>query len=65
MAYISYESGTVTHPADLDVELRVMPANGGDSRVVVSLFGGQGTFNVNSWAPDSTHFAYVAYPFVD
>jgi len=21
-----------------------------------------GTLNVNSWAPDSTRFAYVAYP---
>lgn len=65
MAYISYEPGTITHPADLDVELRVMPANGGDSRVVVSLFGGQGTFNVNSWSPDNEHFAYVEYPFID
>lgn len=26
------------------------------------LFGGQGTINVNSWSPDSTHFAFVAYP---
>ncbi len=26
------------------------------------LFGGQGTLNVNSWAPDSTRFAFVAYP---
>jgi len=24
--------------------------------------GGQGTLNVNSWAPDSTRFAFVAYP---
>jgi TolB protein len=26
------------------------------------LFGGQGTLNVNSWSPDSTRFAFVAYP---
>ncbi|MFP5311153.1 MAG: TolB family protein [Actinomycetes bacterium] len=26
------------------------------------LFGGQGTLNVNSWSPDSQHFAFVAYP---
>ena len=26
------------------------------------LFGGQGTINVNSWAPDSRRFAFVAYP---
>ena len=27
--------------------------------------GGQGTINVNSWAPDSGHIAYVAYPMRD
>jgi hypothetical protein len=27
----------------------------------VSLFGGQGTINVNSWSPDSRRFAYVSY----
>jgi hypothetical protein len=26
------------------------------------LIGGQGTLNVNSWAPDSRRFAFVAYP---
>jgi hypothetical protein len=26
------------------------------------LFGGQGTLNVNSWSPDSSRFAFVAYP---
>ena len=59
----SYEKGVVTHPADLDIELRVMPADGGESRTVVRTFGGQGTFNVNSWAPDNVHFAYMDYPF--
>jgi Tol biopolymer transport system component len=61
-AYISYEPGTVTHPADLPVELRVLPAGGGEPRTVVRLFGGQGTLNTNSWAPDSRRFAFVAYP---
>ena len=31
-------------------------------RTVARLFGGQGTLNVNSWAPDSPAFAYVSYP---
>lgn len=26
------------------------------------VLGGQGTLNVNSWAPDSRRFASVAYP---
>jgi Tol biopolymer transport system component len=62
--FISYAPGTITHPADLDVELRLLPAEGGTSRVVAELFGGQGTLNTNSWAPDSTRFAFVAYPSV-
>lgn len=62
--YISYAPGTITHPADLEVELRLLPAEGGSPRVVVELFGGQGTLNTNSWAPDSSRFAFVAYPSV-
>lgn len=60
--YISYEHGTITHPADLVVELRLLPADGGEPRTAVTLFGGQGTLNVNSWSPDGTRFAFVAYP---
>ena len=30
-------------------------------RTVTELTGGQGTINVNSWAPDSSRFAYVTY----
>jgi TolB protein len=29
---------------------------------VIDVFGGQGTLNVNSWAPGSDRFAYVSYP---
>jgi Tol biopolymer transport system component len=60
--YISYPSGTISHPADMEVELRMMAADGGEPRTVVTLFGGQGTMNCNSWAPDSTRFAFFAYP---
>jgi Tol biopolymer transport system component len=62
VCYISYAAGTISHPADVDVELRVMRPDGTDVRVVSSLFGGQGTLNTNSWAPDNTRFAYIAYP---
>lgn len=61
--YLSYPPGTQGHPADLPVELRLV--EDGDwrsARVIVSLPGGQGTINVNSWSPDSAHFAYVDYP---
>jgi Tol biopolymer transport system component len=62
VVYLSYPPGTIGHPANKNVVLRVMRPDGGQSRDVVDLFGGQGTINVNSWAPDSRHFAYIAYP---
>jgi TolB protein len=30
-------------------------------RLLMKFFGGQGTIDVNSWAPDSTRFAFVSY----
>ena len=39
----------------------MMSAEGGDYKTLVKLFGGQGTINVNSWAPDSKRFAFVSY----
>lgn len=59
--YLAYPEGTRFHPAGLDVELRVMDADGGNMRVVAELYGGQGTINVPCWAPDGTRFAYMRY----
>jgi Tol biopolymer transport system component len=64
MAYLSYPPGTVGHPADKDVSIRVMPAQGGTPQDIATLNGGQGTINVNSWSPDSQRLAYVAYPII-
>jgi TolB protein len=63
MVYLSYPEGTLGHPPDRDVILRLMHPDGGEHSDLVAFNGGQGTINVNSWAPDSRHFAYVAYPF--
>ena len=62
LVYLSYPSGTVSHPADLPVALWLLEVQGGRPRTLVRLFGGQGTMNVNSWSPDGTRFAFVAYP---
>ncbi|MDR2607071.1 MAG: transporter [Treponema sp.] len=62
--FISYKKGDVepdNHPPNRNVQLRLMSANGGDFRVIAELFGGQGTINVNSWAPDSRQIAFVSY----
>jgi len=62
-SYIRFPSGTVGHPADLPVVV-VLVSTGHWATPLHTwpLFGGQGTLNVNSWSPDSTRFAYVAYP---
>jgi Tol biopolymer transport system component len=62
LVYLSYELGTRGHPANKPVELRCMPPQGGKSEPLLGLFGGQGTINVNSWAPDGRRFAFVEYP---
>jgi Tol biopolymer transport system component len=62
-SYITFPAGTLGHPADLDVEVRVVAASDWSTPLQrYPLFGGQGTLNVNSWSPDSTRFAFVAYP---
>jgi TolB protein len=62
-AYISFPTGTLGHPADLEVEIRVVDVGDWGSPLhSFALFGGQGTINVNSWSPDGRRFAYVAYP---
>jgi Tol biopolymer transport system component len=63
LVYLAYPPGTKGHPADLPVQLKlVRHGQWSQSICAADLFGGQGTINVNSWAPDSRHFAYVAYP---
>ncbi|MBX9456536.1 MAG: PD40 domain-containing protein [Rhizobium sp.] len=62
VVYISYPEGTLGHPPDRDVILRLMHPDGGAALDVAAFNGGQGTINVNSWAPDSRQLAFVSYP---
>lgn len=61
VVYLAYPPGTKGHPGGLDVALRLIPANGGPSQELVQLYGGQGTINVPSWAPDSQKFAFMRF----
>lgn len=61
IAYHDYELQPSQHLPDLNVQIRMIPATGGEPKVLVELFGGQGSINVNSWSPDSKEFAYVSY----
>lgn len=62
IAYLSFTPDVPPgdHPFYRHVTLRVMPASGGSSRVVAYVYGGQGTMNVPSWAPDSRRLAFVS-----
>jgi TolB protein len=67
LLFISFPAGTVGHNArDMRVQFRLLPLPGervvsAEPRVIHSFMGGQGTINVNSWAPDSRSFAYVEF----
>lgn len=62
IAYISFPSEIPVndHPSYRRVTLNIMPTSGGVPKVIAYLYGGQGTINVPSWAPDSKHFAFVS-----
>jgi Tol biopolymer transport system component len=64
VVYVAYGRDDVApgdHPPDRQVEIRLASAEGGESRVIAQLFGGQGTMNVNSWSPDGRRIAFVSY----
>ena len=48
------------HPFYKQVYLRLMPAAGGNPRIIAYVYGGQGTINVPSWSPDSKKVAFVS-----
>ena len=61
--YVAFPAGTRGHPADLEVEVRVVATTDWSTPLQrYPLVGGQGTLNVNSWSPAGTRFAFVAYP---
>ena len=64
LVFLSFDKSVKGHPPNKDVALRIMPASGGEPRVLTRLFGGQGTINVPSWSPDSRAVAFVSYRLV-
>ena len=65
IVFLSYEKDVKGHPANKDVMLRIMPAEGGEIKILAKLFGGQGTINVPSWSPDSKNIAFISYRLVN
>jgi Tol biopolymer transport system component len=64
MAFLSYEKDVTGHPAEKEVQIRLMALSDSKISVLAKLFGGQGTINVPSWSPDSTKVAFVSYQLV-
>ena len=63
VSYLRFPPGTLGHPADLPVDVVVITVDAWKTPLHSwPTVGGQGTLNVNSWSPDSTQLAYVAYP---
>ncbi len=60
--YLSYpkEINPSDHPWYQKVYIRLMPVQGGVPRNIAYVYGGQGTINVPSWAPDSKRIAFVS-----
>ena len=61
VVYLAYPPGTKGHPGGLDVSLRWIGPEGGPTRHLCDLHGGQGTINVPSWAPDGSAFAFMRF----
>ncbi len=64
MVFLTYEKEVSGHPEDKNVMLRLMSMPEGKLEILAKLFGGQGTINVPSWAPDSRQLAFVSYHYV-
>jgi TolB protein len=60
ITFLKNEVAPGDHPFYKHVYLRVMPVDGGPSKVIAYLYGGQGTINTPSWSPDSKHLAFVS-----
>jgi len=67
IVFLSYmpEVDAGAHPFYKQVYLRKMPVNGGRTKVIAYLFGGQGTINVPSWSPDGKDIAFISNSIVE
>jgi TolB protein len=66
LVFLAFPKGTAGHNGHTQVQLRMIPLPGdriehSTPQVLTAFLGGQGTINVNSWAPDSSKFAFVRY----
>ncbi|MGB6691571.1 MAG: hypothetical protein WBE76_27355 [Terracidiphilus sp.] len=58
---LSYPREITGHPANKDIQLRILSPGDKNIRTLVNIVGGSGTDNVPNWAPDGQHLAFVSY----
>lgn len=61
VCFLAYDKNTEGHPFGVDVDMCLMPQDGGPAQVLQRIHGGQGCLNSPCWAPDGQSFAYVRY----
>lgn len=64
VVYLTFKKGELDpneHLPNMFVSLNLMDTDGKNKRKLIDFFGGQGSINVNSWAPDSRRLAIVTY----
>ena len=64
LAFLAHKPGTAGHPANQDVEVRVLTLADRKVRTLAKLLGGRGSVNVPSWSPDSKMLAFTSYEFL-
>ncbi|WP_263358834.1 TolB family protein [Acidicapsa ligni] len=64
MVFVSYDKSVTGHLPNKDIQLRLMSLGDKKIRTLVDIVGGAGTINVPSWAPDSSHLAFVSFELV-
>lgn len=60
VSFLKEEVPAGDHPFYKHVYLRLMPISGGQPKVIAYIYGGQGTINTPSWAPDSKRLAFIS-----
>lgn len=67
IVYVTFNTDVPSgsHPANKDVQLRLMHLKTKEITIMANLFGGQGTINVPSWSPDSKKIAFVSYQLIN
>jgi Tol biopolymer transport system component len=60
ISFLKEETPPGIHPPYKHVYIRMVPFEGGPSKVIAYFYGGQGSMNTPSWSPDSKRIAFIS-----